>query len=178
MHRPDSGSGTSRTTRCRCRHRPAIPIDPRNPHYGTGLLARRRIRLPRSRQSVARYIYRPSVRPERLKISMSCSSREFNRCTSPGRHCPQSVYERPVPHWPITFNDGVQDATSFPSVSYRFFKSTGRVSETIAHSENRTRSASNLGIDASPQPRQPQRWQRCGRMIVKVLRNDSHQCRV
>jgi hypothetical protein len=24
-----------------------------------------------------------------------------------GRHCPQSVYERLVPHWPITFNDAV-----------------------------------------------------------------------
>jgi len=61
---------------------------------------------------------------------------------------------------------------------YRFFKSTGGVSETIACSKTRTRSASNLGVDSSPHPRQPQPWQRCGLMIVKVLRHDSHRCRV
>ena len=64
------------------------------------------------------------------------------------------------------------------SFRYRFFKSTRGVSETIARSKNWTRSASNLGIDSSPHPRQPQRWQRCGLMIVKVLRHDSNQCRV
>jgi hypothetical protein len=64
---------------------------------------------------------------------------------------------------------------SFP---YRFFKSTGGVPETIARWKNRTRSASNLGIDSTPHPRQPQPWQRCGRMIVEVLRHDSHQWRV
>jgi len=61
---------------------------------------------------------------------------------------------------------------------HRAFKSIAAVSQPIARSENRMRSAFTLGFDSSPHPRQPQRWHRCGLIAVKVLRHDSHQCRV
>jgi len=56
---------------------------------------------------------------------------------------------------------------------YSLFKSTSAGSGTTASSERRMESGSNFGVVSSPHPRQPQRSQRCGRLVVNALRHDS-----